>query len=215
MYENLTVVINCAGMGTRLGLGSPKALLDICGKPLIIWQLDLLKNVKDIRIVVGYEAEKVIDVVTQFRKDIMFVFNYDYQSTGTGGSLSKGLLGTNEYIIAIDGDLIINPSDMKRILDYPDNAICTSSIVSDNPVYIQCRGNQAIAFSGRNGSLKWAGLVKIESKKLIPGNGYVYEKLMPVLPVDCLNIKAIDIDTFSDYEKAIKWVSNGFGNIGT
>ena len=79
MYENLTVVINCAGMGTRLGLGSPKTLLDICGKPLIIWQLDLLKNVKDIRIVVGYEAEKVIDVVTQFRKDIMFVFNYDYQ----------------------------------------------------------------------------------------------------------------------------------------
>ncbi|MBO7514279.1 MAG: 2-C-methyl-D-erythritol 4-phosphate cytidylyltransferase, partial [Lachnospiraceae bacterium] len=31
-----TIVISAAGMGTRLGIGTTKALIDIDGKPLII-----------------------------------------------------------------------------------------------------------------------------------------------------------------------------------
>ena len=62
MITNKTVVISCAGMGTRLGIGSTKALVDICGKPMIIRQLEMLDEVEDVRIVVGYQAEKVIEV---------------------------------------------------------------------------------------------------------------------------------------------------------
>ena len=49
--DNTTVIICCAGMGTRLGIGTTKALVNICGKPLILHQLELLKDYKDIRIV--------------------------------------------------------------------------------------------------------------------------------------------------------------------
>ena len=40
--ENTTVIISCAGMGTRLGIGMPKALVNVDGKPLIIRQLEML-----------------------------------------------------------------------------------------------------------------------------------------------------------------------------
>ena len=39
MSVSKTLVISCAGMGTRLGIGSTKALIDIDGKPLIITNL--------------------------------------------------------------------------------------------------------------------------------------------------------------------------------
>ena len=37
--KDITVIICCAGMGTRLGIGTTKALVDIAGEPLIIREL--------------------------------------------------------------------------------------------------------------------------------------------------------------------------------
>ena len=51
--NDVSVVICCAGMGTRLGIGTTKALVNVCGIPLIVRQLELLKDYSDIRIVVG------------------------------------------------------------------------------------------------------------------------------------------------------------------
>lgn len=48
--SEITIIISCAGMGTRLGIGSTKALVNINGKPLIIHQLEQLKEYDDIRI---------------------------------------------------------------------------------------------------------------------------------------------------------------------
>ena len=98
MPVSKTIVISCAGMGTRLGIGSTKALIDIDGKPLIIRQLELLKDFDDIRIVVGYQMEKVIEVVNSYRKDILFVFNHDYRNTGTGGSFSRAIKHAAELV---------------------------------------------------------------------------------------------------------------------
>ena len=91
--ENTTVIISCAGMGTRLGIGMPKALVNVDGKPLIIRQLEMLQDCSDVRIIVGFQADKVIETVKSFRKDVMFAFNYDYRTTGTAASFSKGLTG--------------------------------------------------------------------------------------------------------------------------
>lgn len=101
-----TIIISCAGMGTRLGIGSTKALIDINGKPLIIRQLELLKDYNDICIVVGYQADRVIETVSEYRNDIRFAFNHDYKTTGTAASFLKGLLGAKEYNIPIDVDTI-------------------------------------------------------------------------------------------------------------
>lgn len=116
MSVSKTIVISCAGMGTRLGIGSTKALIDIDGKPLIIRQLELLKDFDDIRIVVGYQMEKVIEVVNSYRKDILFVFNHDYRNTGTGGSFSRAIKHAAELVVSLDGDLLVHPDDLMRVL---------------------------------------------------------------------------------------------------
>ena len=55
--------MNCAGEGRRLGLGSTKALVSIHGEPLIAWHLRMLRHVRDVVVVVGYQAEAVVDAV--------------------------------------------------------------------------------------------------------------------------------------------------------
>ena len=76
-----SVVISCAGIGSRLGLGQTKALIKINGKSLIAWQLDLLKKVEDVRIVIGYQANDIIEEVLKYRKDVVFVYNHRYFET--------------------------------------------------------------------------------------------------------------------------------------
>lgn len=85
-----SVIISCAGIGSRLGLGTTKALINIDGRPLINWQLDLLKDVEDVRIVVGFQANDVIEQVKKYRRDVTFVFNHNYFETKTGASYYLG-----------------------------------------------------------------------------------------------------------------------------
>ena len=47
---DVTVIICCAGMGTRLGIGTTKALVDIGGEPLIIRQLKRKRKINRYRI---------------------------------------------------------------------------------------------------------------------------------------------------------------------
>ena len=53
MQTAQSVVISCAGIGSRLGLGTTKALLEIEGRSLIALQLDFFRDVEDVRGVVG------------------------------------------------------------------------------------------------------------------------------------------------------------------
>lgn len=208
--NNTTIIICCAGMGTRLGIGTTKALVNICGKPLIIHQLELLKEYDDIRIVVGFQAEEVIKVVKKYRKDIMFAFNYDYESTGPAASLCKGLIGARQYIIAIDGDLLVNPDDFKLFLDYQGECLAASTITSDEPVLLTVMDGQAISFSEENSNFEWPGLAKIKKERLKKENGYVFEMIQPLLPMNVINVRAREIDTPEDYEKTLEWVKKGY-----
>ena len=133
MKNNVSIVISCAGMGTRLGLGCTKALVEIEGKTLIERQLEILKDYDDIRIVVGYQAEKVIEVVNAIRKDILFVFNHDYRNTGTGASFWLGAQHAREYVVALDGDLLVHPEDLIRAVDYDGPCVGGTTPSTDNP----------------------------------------------------------------------------------
>ena len=76
-------MINCAGEGRRLGMGKTKALVSVLGEPLIAWHLRMLREVRDIVVVVGHQARDVIDVVSTLRRDVVFAFNHEYATTGT------------------------------------------------------------------------------------------------------------------------------------
>lgn len=203
--DEITVVICCAGMGTRLGIGSTKALIDIYGKPLIVRLLELLDGYDDIRIVVGFQAEKVIEVVNNIRKDILFVFNHEYDSTGVAKSLQLGLKCCRKYIVEIDGDIIINPKDFDYFMNYPNECIAITEINSDDPILVDINNNLVCSFSKYKGNAEWTGLFKLEATKLDGNREYIYELIEPLLPIDAIEVGARDIDTAEDYDKALIW----------
>ena len=203
--KNTTVVICCAGMGTRLGIGATKALVDVCGQPLIIHQLKLLKQYDDIRIVVGYQAERLIEVVNQYRKDIMFVFNYDYKTTGVADSLRKALLGARDYIITLEGDTIMDEEDFSHFLNCPREVIAVSELTSAEPVRACVRENQVTKLSKTEGTAQWSGISKVRTDRLRSESSHVYEVLNELLPMEIVKIQMREIDTPDDYDRAVEW----------
>ena len=203
--DEITIVICCAGMGTRLGIGSTKALIDIDGKPLIVRLLELLKDYDDIRIVVGFQAEKVIETVNTIRKDIIFVFNHEYASTGIANSLQLGMKCCRKYVVEIDGDMIIDATDFLRFMTHPNECVAITEINSDNPILVDVDEGKASSFSMKKGNAEWTGLFKIDASKLDGNKNYIYELIEASLPLDAIEVSARDIDTAEDYEKAMIW----------
>lgn len=208
MNDSTTVVICCAGMGTRLGIGLPKTLVSINEKPLIIYLLELLDNFSDVRIVVGFQAEKIINIVKEYRKDITFVFNYDYETTGPAASLSKALIGANKKIISIGGDILINREDFEKINNM-DECIAYSDITSSSPTLIEIKDGKAINIGG-GGQFEWQGILKIDKNKLIKGNDYIFEMVKPNFPIEGLYVRSREIDSQEDYDNAIIFYNNEF-----
>lgn len=201
MNNSTTVVICCAGMGTRLGIGLPKTLVSINDKPLIIYLLELLDNFSDVRVVVGFQAEKIINIVKEYRKDITFVFNYDYETTGPAASLSKALTGANDTIISIGGDILIKPADFQKILA-KDECIAYSDITSSSPTLINVKNGKALSI-GDDGQYEWQGILKIHKDKLASCNDYIYNMIKPSLPIAGVYVQSREIDSQEDYDNAI------------
>lgn len=214
MAVSRTVVISCAGMGNRLGLGTTKALVEVDGKPLIIRHLEMLEDEKDIRIVVGYQAEKVIEVVRRCRDDILFVFNHHYKETGTGASVALAANYAEEHVLSLDGDLLIHPEDMKKILSCEHEFVGGGIPDTDDPWMLQTydeEGERFVsAFSKNSGDYEWNGITQVRSKKILQGTGHVFQLLEPYLPLPFLMLRTREIDTVNDYERAVAWVKNGF-----
>ena len=204
---NKTVIISCAGCGSRLGMNIPKCLLDIGGQPLIIRQLEQLKELDDIRIIVGYQADKVIETAQAYREDIKFFYNNDWETTGTAASFSKGLPGAHEMVIALDGDLLVNPKDMADVLAESEECICGCNPTTEDPVLMTLNEEgQVIRFSREEGTLEWTGLAQVRRDRLSSvQTRHVYQILEPLLPIAVKVVDTREIDTPADLTKALSW----------
>jgi choline kinase len=209
MSSAKSIVISCAGIGSRLGIGHTKALARLNGKSIIGWQMELLKDVDDIRVVVGFQASDVVKEVLKYRRDVIFIYNHDYFHTKTGASFFLGARDANNFVVEWDGDLLVHPDDVKKILSVPGEFICYSEITSDEAVYV--RTNEAMevtGFSRINGSFEWTGPACIDKRKLRYTAGNVFEMLQPHLPMKGIKIEAYDIDTVDDFKRVSKIVEN-------
>lgn len=209
--KNKTIIISCAGRGTRLGLNMPKALVEIEGKPMIIRTLEQLNECDDVRVIVGYKAQEVIDVVTSYRKNVKFVFNHDYMNNGTGASVSLGMKNSDkEFILTIDGDIIIHPEDFKKILNINDEFIGVCKKTTDNPVLTKTNDGKVISFSREEGEYEWTGVSLTKNGHMKPGDQHLYYMLIDMLPMNYELIRQKEVDTPNDLEEAKKWITNGY-----
>ena len=207
MSSTKSVIISCAGIGSRLGLATTKALINIDGKPLIIWQLESLKDVEDVRIVVGFQANDVIQEVKEYREDIIFVYNHNYFETKTGASFYLGAKDGNQFAIELDGDLLVHPDDMKNLLELDGEWIAYADKMSDDAVFVKTNEiGDVLSFSRENGDFEWTGPCCIKKDKLKYSSGHVFNQLEPYLPMKGIKIRACDIDTYDDYQRALEFI---------
>ena len=133
-------VIIAAGLGKRLGLGIPKALVRVAGAPLLSWTLWTFKKlgIKKVFVVVGYKAHKIRSLFSHHKNthglDVEFIYNPSYRR-GNGISVLKAedyvgdrfLLSVVDHIfdpmglrglpIADGGDIVIAVDSKPRHID--------------------------------------------------------------------------------------------------
>lgn len=211
MSISKTIVINCAGTGSRIGFGYSKTLLEVSSRSLIHHHLEQLKDFDDIRIVVGFESKKLIDEVLKFRRDVTFVFNHDYLKTETLASLFLGSKFAREYVVSVDGDLLISPADFASFLKEEGEVMGYIDAYSDEPVYVAVETRRNIkritSFSRKSGKYEWTGLIQIKKEKLNPNFNHVYQLVEGFLPLRAKYVDCREIDTVGDYKRAIEWAS--------
>ncbi len=209
-----SVVVNAAGLGSRLGLDRPKALLEVEGRPLIAWQLAMLADVPDVRVVLGYQASEVADVVFAVRPDATVVLNHQYLSTGTASSLVRGARGVDGRVVSLDCDLIVHPEDLTAFVHAEEPTLGVLPVQSNEPVLVRvARDDGGLVAHGfdrelRPGDREWSGLITFDPRdvRLGPDDGHVFELVRGLLPVRARPIRAREVDFPDEVPAMAGWI---------
>ena len=109
-----------AGRGERmrpLTDSIPKPLVEVAGKPLIDWQLDMLmrEGVNDVVINSSYLAENLENYVAK-RQNPLVTISHEVERLETGGGILKALplLGRNAFF-CLNSDVIIQDADVPAL----------------------------------------------------------------------------------------------------
>lgn len=212
MINDLTVIICCAGMGKRLGIDYPKALLNIDGKALIIRILEALNDVKDIRIVVGFKYKELMNVVNKYRNDVLYCINRDFKRTGPAASLQKAFKGVNDRVLIIDGDVVVDPKILASVITSNNILLANLSNKDDGIRIITDSNRKAVMFTRAQGELTYAGIVLIEKDRLnfSESKKYIYECLDLGKGFDVRIVDSIDVNSPIDYTYALNLVKNKY-----
>lgn len=113
------IIILAAGQGTRLRPltdDRPKCLVEIHGKPLLEWQLDVARSegVDDITVVRGYKQE-AIDY-----PDVRYFSNPLFDTTNMVETLWCAEQAFREGFVVSYGDIIYQPNVLRALLDDPN-----------------------------------------------------------------------------------------------
>lgn len=205
-----SAVICAAGIGSRLGLGITKCLLKVGNKSLIDYQLDLLRDIPDLRIVVGFQADKVIEHIKKVRDDVTFISNYYYRTTSSSYSAYLGTRGISGPLLILAGDLLIEPYSFFNFLR--ECRYCKSSLIgittakSQHPVFVDLDERERVVGFKRKPRAKfeWPCIAFLSGIEIDRNKKYIFENIVNSFPVNTYRIICNEIDTKHDLEVAIR-----------
>ena len=209
-------VISAAGFGSRLELNIPKCLINIGPRKVIDYQLELLRDIEDVRIVVGFMEDAVMDYVVRIRDDVLFVRNPDYQSTSNSYSLHLATKGLTAPFLTIDGDLLIDPKSFRCFLERCDgnqSIVGVTEAKSEEAVFahLDSGEHEVRAFSlDEKSPYEWSGIAYLKNVEIEKNAGFVFREIDRFLPLPIQKIACHEIDTPEDLNNAIK----AFGSYG-
>lgn len=194
----MKAIICSAGVGSRLGLNIPKALIPIGNKFLIELQIEALSTY-DITVVVGFKHDEVIRVLNKY--NVSYIINKDYKLTNTSHSIS--LCNFNENCLILDGDLIFNPLSIKVCDEFV--GICKTR--SSQPVCVTIDRGNVTSFTRNYNEYEWACICCC-NPNLFNGctTEFVYSVLEKNLPIKYKIIESYEIDTKEDLAGINEWM---------
>lgn len=200
-------IISAAGLGSRLQLNMPKCLIEFDGVSLLERQIALLDDVEDVRVVVGFMEEKVINVAKRHRKDILFVRNPLYTSTTNCYSISLGINGIRDPFMLIDGDLLIDPISFAKFMnsyEVGDELIGYTDARSDDAVYVKKSASEQLLGFSRDEvtQYEWPGIACLSNVAVNRDDRFLFEVIARIEDVKTHYIDCIEIDTPDDLSRA-------------
>ena len=213
MYAIEGAVIACAGIGSRLGMGLPKCMIEVGGRTVLSRLIDQLRPmVPRVHVVIGYREELITEYCALHHRDVVLVRNPEFRSTNTAHSLMLGSVGFSRKVLFVDGDLIIESASLTRFIKRAareENLLGITRAKSSEAVFVSTRP----ALDGQSteverfhreppGEREWANLFTAPPAILQQGDRYVYECLEAHLPIAAEELDLYEIDTPEDLAKA-------------
>lgn len=200
-------VIAAAGFGSRLNRGIPKCLVEVNGHKIIEYQLALLRDVPDVRIVTGFHGDEVKKTVNKLRPDVKYIPNDHFDSTTTLQSYYIGCNDIHDFFILLDGDIIPHRSSFRHFLSQfaGENTIGISPASTEDAVFVHTdEQGRIIEFTRTKPSPhEWSNIAVIHSDMLTNEASYVYQCLEKRLPIQAAAVERLEIDTAADLQFAL------------
>lgn len=229
--KNVNAILLLGGLGKRLHpltISTPKPLLPVKGKPLVVHQIELLKKhgIKEIVLSLGYKA----DLFRKFLRSgmdfgVKFHYSVESEPLGTAGALKMASRFVSGDIVVLNGD-ILSDFDITSVLKTHGHGVAT--IVTKSVPDVSRYGVVSINRDGFVKEFKEKPKIQDRKSHLINAGCYVLNEdffvyvekgvclslerdIFPKLINDGILIRThlhksswIDIGTKEDYEKANK-----------
>jgi len=119
----MQAIILCGGLATRLGDTTktvPKVLLDIAGKTVLEWQIQLLKdaNVQEVILASGHLHNVLYERVGEQYAGVRVRYTKEEKRLGTGGAIQNAMqrITTSPFFV-INGDVLLANFSLQQMLD--------------------------------------------------------------------------------------------------
>lgn len=211
-------VIAAAGLGSRLGHGLPKCMVEVGGRTILSRLIEEVEQHTDrIHVVVGYREELVIQHCALNHRNVVLVRNTDFRNTQTIHSYRLGARGLpGPTTLFLDGDCILAPGSLGGFLSSAEGRTLVgfTTASSEHPVYATMAdgspGPEVVRFSRDEPQAhEWASVLVAPPSVLEGHENFVYEALEPHLPLPAELIELAEVDTAADLdmaqEKAAEW----------
>jgi dTDP-glucose pyrophosphorylase len=121
-------VVLAAGRGTRmreLTADLPKPMVQVRGKPVLQHIVEGLRDagVRKFLVVVGYHADAVRNFFgdgARYNTEIQYATQVVQDGTGRVVDLARNFVENSPFILSY-GDILVDPTNYKRLVDLPDN----------------------------------------------------------------------------------------------
>ncbi|MBU0530144.1 MAG: NTP transferase domain-containing protein [Nanoarchaeota archaeon] len=221
-----TAVILAGGAGVRLRPFTyeiPKPMVPVKGKPVIRWQVEMLKKhgIDNIIISLGYQ-KNTDQIIKEFGKDVNYVF--ERSPLGTGGALSMIKDHVDGHFLVMNGDTLHAPvPNLTGMYDFHLEKGTMATLLVMMKEDVRRYGSVSLEEDGK--IVKFAEKVKEKKPGLISSGIYIlspeifkfikrkcsieneiFPKLMSkdMLTGYFFNGKTYDVGTLKGYEHAIK-----------